>query len=88
MVCTAMHLHSFEEADRVFVLNSERLEWKPESVLAGLGAKLFVASDVSQLLESLLAEIRVGDHVVLMSNGDFQGLPRLLQQGLESRDHD
>ena len=87
-----VHSHAlttvFEEADRVFVLNSERLEWKPESVLAGLGAKLFVASDVNQLLESLLAEIRVGDHVVLMSNGDFQGLPRLLQQGLESRDHD
>ena len=53
--------------------------------MAGLKKKLFVSTEVNELLECLLAEIKNGDQVVLMSNGDFQGLPRLLQQGLESR---
>ena len=75
----------FNEAERVFVLSSGGLSWEPASVLAGLKKKLFVSTEVNELLERLLAEIRNGDQVVLMSNGDFQGLPRLLQQGLESR---
>jgi hypothetical protein len=33
----------------------------------------------------LLAELTAGDQVVLMSNGSFQGLPRLLEQALKSR---
>jgi hypothetical protein len=34
----------------------------------------------------LLDELAHGDQIVLMSNGSFQGLPRLLQQALKSRD--
>ena len=75
----------FNEAERVFVLSSGGLSWEPASVLAGLKKKLFVSTEVNELLDRLLIEIRSGDQVVLMSNGDFQGLPRLLQQGLESR---
>jgi UDP-N-acetylmuramate-alanine ligase len=40
---------------------------------------------VQVLLERLLTELTAGDHVVLMSNGSFQGLPRLLEQALKTR---
>ena len=73
------------EADRVFVLGSQRLDWDPEVVLAPLGAKLAVSRDVATLLEALVAELRAGDQVVLMSNGSFDGLPQLLEQALASR---
>jgi UDP-N-acetylmuramate: L-alanyl-gamma-D-glutamyl-meso-diaminopimelate ligase len=77
---------AFDAADRVFVLASSQLDWKPESALATLGAKLSVAADADALLASLLDELTTGDQVVLMSNGSFQGVPRLLQQALKSRD--
>jgi UDP-N-acetylmuramate: L-alanyl-gamma-D-glutamyl-meso-diaminopimelate ligase len=77
---------AFDAADRVFVLSSERLDWKPETTLATLGGKLSVALDVDELLGGLLDELTSGDQVVLMSNGSFQGLPRLLQQALKSRE--
>jgi UDP-N-acetylmuramate: L-alanyl-gamma-D-glutamyl-meso-diaminopimelate ligase len=77
---------AFDEADRVYVLASERLDWNPESTLAMLGSKLSVAWDVDALLDSLTADLSGGDQVVLMSNGSFQGLPRLLQQALKSRE--
>ena len=72
------------EADRVFVLATEGLNWNPESVLGALGSKLSVARDVNGLLDGLLSELASGDQVILMSNGNFQGLSRLLQQALQS----
>ena len=73
---------SFADADRVFVLAAKDLGFDPAEALAPLGERLVVASDVQALLKRLLAELKAGDHVVLMSNGSFQGLPRLLEQGL------
>jgi UDP-N-acetylmuramate: L-alanyl-gamma-D-glutamyl-meso-diaminopimelate ligase len=76
---------AFRDADRLFVLGAKDLGWDPAAALAALGDKLSVTADVEQLLRALLAELRAGDHVVLMSNGGFQGLPLRLQQALESR---
>jgi UDP-N-acetylmuramate: L-alanyl-gamma-D-glutamyl-meso-diaminopimelate ligase len=76
---------SFAAADRVFVLAASDLGFDPKVALAPLGERLVVAGDVQSLLKRLLAELTAGDHVVLMSNGSFQGLPRLLEQALEGR---
>jgi UDP-N-acetylmuramate: L-alanyl-gamma-D-glutamyl-meso-diaminopimelate ligase len=76
---------SFADADRLFVLGADDLRWDVAGALTPLGAKASVASDVDELLAALLAELRAGDHVVLMSNGGFQGLPLRLQRGLEER---
>jgi UDP-N-acetylmuramate: L-alanyl-gamma-D-glutamyl-meso-diaminopimelate ligase len=76
---------SFAAADRVFVLAAADLGFDPEEALAPLGERLVVAADVQTLLKRLLAQLKEGDQVVLMSNGSFQGLPRLLEQALESR---
>jgi UDP-N-acetylmuramate: L-alanyl-gamma-D-glutamyl-meso-diaminopimelate ligase len=75
----------FAVADRVFVLGAADLGWDPAAVLAPLGARLTVAADVDALLARLLGELEAGDQVVLMSNGSFHGLPRLLEQSLASR---
>jgi UDP-N-acetylmuramate: L-alanyl-gamma-D-glutamyl-meso-diaminopimelate ligase len=75
---------SFGDADKVFVLASDGLDWNPEETMASLGAKLTVESDAQALLDRLLSEFAHGDQVILMSNGSFQGLPRILQQALKS----
>ncbi|HEX7081056.1 MAG TPA: UDP-N-acetylmuramate:L-alanyl-gamma-D-glutamyl-meso-diaminopimelate ligase [Gammaproteobacteria bacterium] len=77
---------AFDAADRVFVLASGDLDWRPETTLATLGSKLSVSLHVEELVEWLLEDLASGDQVVLMSNGNFQGLPRLLQQALRSRE--
>jgi UDP-N-acetylmuramate: L-alanyl-gamma-D-glutamyl-meso-diaminopimelate ligase len=76
---------SFAAADRVFVLAPASLGWDPQQSLAPLGDRLVVAAGAQALLARLLDELRAGDHVVLMSNGSFQGLPRLLEQALGRR---
>jgi UDP-N-acetylmuramate: L-alanyl-gamma-D-glutamyl-meso-diaminopimelate ligase len=76
---------AFDGADRVFVLASRDLSWNPQESLASLGPKLAVAWDRDDLVNALLDDLNHGDNVVLMSNGSFQGLPRVLQQALKSR---
>jgi UDP-N-acetylmuramate: L-alanyl-gamma-D-glutamyl-meso-diaminopimelate ligase len=74
----------FDDADRVFMLASDGLDWMPETTLAELGEKLVVSRDVKSLTEEIVAAALPDDQVVLMSNGSFQGLPRLLQQALQA----
>jgi UDP-N-acetylmuramate: L-alanyl-gamma-D-glutamyl-meso-diaminopimelate ligase len=72
-------------ANRVFVLSAANLGWDPGAALASLGERLVVTTDVQELLKRLVAELKDGDLVVLMSNGSFQGLPELLERALASR---
>jgi UDP-N-acetylmuramate: L-alanyl-gamma-D-glutamyl-meso-diaminopimelate ligase len=76
---------SFAGADRLFVLGADDMRWDVAGAFAPLGAKASVAPNVDALLAALLAELRAGDYVVLMSNGGFQGLPLRLQRALEQR---
>jgi UDP-N-acetylmuramate: L-alanyl-gamma-D-glutamyl-meso-diaminopimelate ligase len=71
-------------ADRVYLLESPGLQWDPRSLLSGIGEKLKVESDVNNIVNDVLADSRSGDQIVMMSNGSFQGLPRLLQQAFKS----
>jgi UDP-N-acetylmuramate: L-alanyl-gamma-D-glutamyl-meso-diaminopimelate ligase len=77
---------AFGDADLVYFLKSEGLDWNPEKALSALGGKLRVAQDVDDLLAQLLGDLESGDQVVLMSNGAFEGLPHKLQQALKSRE--
>ncbi len=76
---------AFDDADRVWLLASGKLDWNPQSTFAALGSKLEIESEVDTLCDRLLEDSESGDQIVLMSNGSFQGLPRLLAQALKSR---
>lgn len=75
---------SLADADRVYLLESAGLEWDPRSVLSGISDKLTIESDVNQIVNNVLADTQTGDQIVMMSNGSFGGLPRLLQQAFKS----
>jgi len=77
---------AFDDADRVFVFASDELDWQPENALGGLGEKLVVARDVEVLCKDVVDTVLPEDQILLMSNGSFHGLPRLLQQALQSLD--
>ncbi len=64
---------SLASADRVYVYDAQ-LGWSAQRALAALGERARCIGDLEQLLAVLAAEARVGDHVVIMSNGGFGGL--------------
>ena len=70
---------AFADADRLFFYQPPKLDWDAQALFSASdeqlsgGCKVF--SEPDALLRCLLTEVRSGDHVIFMSNGDFSGLP-------------
>jgi len=64
---------SLDRADRVFCY-SAGVQWDAAAVLAALGAKAEAHADFDALLERLAVSLVPEDHVVVMSNGGFNGI--------------
>ena len=77
---------SLAEADQVFCY-SAGLGWDAAAALALLGAKAAVQSDFDTLLNAVHAHVRAGDHVLIMSNGGFNGIHDKLLAKLASPAH-
>ncbi len=72
---------AFVDADQVFMYQSGRLDWSPAEVLPA--AQCF--TDTKMLLESVCAEARDGDCIIVMSNGAFDNLPTRISERLSAR---
>ncbi len=64
---------SFARADRVYWFIAG-LSWDAAAVLAPLGAKAEAHADFERLLAAVAGAAKPGDHVVIMSNGGFNGI--------------
>lgn len=69
------------QADLVFCLQPEGLDWSLQEHAGELGDSLSVFNSVDDILTAIMACCRQGDHVVIMSNGGFAGIhQRLLHE--------
>lgn len=69
---------SLNEANSVVLLSRPELEWDTSKVIVALPASSHAVSTVDELLMTLTAQAKPGDHVVFMSNGGFENAPRRL----------
>ena len=67
---------SLDGADVVVFLARPELPWDAEKVIAHVRGEAIVVPDADALLAALGTRVRVGDHVVFMSNAGFDGAPR------------
>ncbi len=74
---------ALEAADQVLLLQPAGLDWDPGEVLAGLAGKMRVYTRTEDIIADLRIRARPGDHLLVMSNGGFDGLPRRLMQTLK-----
>ncbi|TVQ72847.1 MAG: UDP-N-acetylmuramate:L-alanyl-gamma-D-glutamyl-meso-diaminopimelate ligase [Chromatiaceae bacterium] len=73
--------HSLRLADGVWMHQPAAMEWDLAPVVAALGDSACALQDLDELADSLAAQARPGDHVLIMSNGGFGGLhERLLER--------
>jgi UDP-N-acetylmuramate: L-alanyl-gamma-D-glutamyl-meso-diaminopimelate ligase len=72
-------------ADKSWFLNSGDLGWDLPEALAGLKDRARFAPNVDALVKALAAELRAGDHVLVMSNGGFGGLHEKLLAALRAK---
>ena len=65
---------SLDGADRVFMFQPAEVEWDLKKSMQPLGKRAGVFEAVDSLVEELVSELKPGDHVLVMSNGGFQGI--------------
>ncbi len=75
---------SLETADRIFCYTA-KLGWDAASVLAPLGGRVRCEDNSERLIAAITAEARPGDHVLVMSNGGFDGIHERLLAALGER---
>jgi UDP-N-acetylmuramate: L-alanyl-gamma-D-glutamyl-meso-diaminopimelate ligase len=73
-------------ADSAWFLNAPGLEWDLAAALAPLGRRARLEGSVEGLVEGIVAEVRPGDQVLVMSNGGFGGLHEKLLAALRARE--
>ena len=56
------------------------------AALAPMGRRARLGDSVEGLVEGIVAEVRPGDHVLVMSNGGFGGLHEKLLAALRARE--
>jgi UDP-N-acetylmuramate: L-alanyl-gamma-D-glutamyl-meso-diaminopimelate ligase len=72
-------------ADRVFIFCPPDLSWSMGGVVEALGEKADTASSVDAIIDGLSSDLKQGDHVLIMSNGGFEGLHGRLEEALRER---
>jgi UDP-N-acetylmuramate: L-alanyl-gamma-D-glutamyl-meso-diaminopimelate ligase len=75
---------SLAAADRAYVYGAG-LGWDPAEALRPLGERARCFSELEPLVAAVAAEARVGDHVLVMSNGGFGGVHAKLLAALGGR---
>jgi UDP-N-acetylmuramate: L-alanyl-gamma-D-glutamyl-meso-diaminopimelate ligase len=74
---------ALENADLAFALQGP-WGWSVAEALAPMGAQAKVAESVPVLVEAIARAARPGDHVLVMSNGNFDGIHDKLLAALQS----
>jgi UDP-N-acetylmuramate: L-alanyl-gamma-D-glutamyl-meso-diaminopimelate ligase len=85
--------NSLEAADKIFVYGAstgkDSLGWDLNEVLAPLNAKsdnrAVAFDDPSALVEAVANEARPGDHILVMSNGDFGGVHQKILTAIQEK---
>jgi UDP-N-acetylmuramate: L-alanyl-gamma-D-glutamyl-meso-diaminopimelate ligase len=84
------HRHSLPAAtaaaDLVWWYQPDGLDWDLEDVVAASPVPAELCSDTSDMVKRVITVSRPGDHIVVMSNGDFEGVPQLLVSELTALD--
>ncbi len=69
-------------ADKILLLQPAGLNWNIDRVTAALGGRGRAYGSVDEILSALLNELRPADHVLVMSNGDFENIHARLMERL------
>ena len=65
---------SLTKADEVFLYQPESIEWSVEDIARQCQQPAQVGDSVDQLVDKIVSSAKSGDHILVMSNGGFEGI--------------
>ena len=69
-------------ADHVWLMAGDGIEWDPQEELRILDDRSRIVTRSEDLLQQMLDMVKPGDHIVFMSNGGFDSVPRRFCEAL------
>lgn len=75
---------SVKDADKAFWFQPANIDWSLAEVASQCDIEALWFDDLTQLRRAICSEVQPGDRIVVMSNGSFAGLPRLLLSDLHN----
>ncbi|MBA1331931.1 hypothetical protein QQ73_12645 [Candidatus Endoriftia persephone str. Guaymas] len=73
---------ALQVADRVLFFRPAELAWDAAAALQPLGDRVALFDSSEAIIEALAETAQPGDHLLIMSNGGFEGLHRRLLERL------
>ncbi len=73
---------ALKAADRVLLFAPVDLTWDAAAVLRPLGGTVAVFDEVQAIIDSIAGMVEPGDHLLVMSNGSFEGIHQRLLDAL------
>lgn len=87
-MCMGTHQHQLAscliKADWVLVYQSTKVAWDVANCFSPLKDRVHIYQDVQSIIDHLIAQVRGGDQILIMSNGSFDHLHSRLLQALKS----
>ena len=65
---------SLHQADHVFLYQPDSIEWSLDEVAQQCSQPAYTSEDIDQLVDAIVAKAQSGDHILVMSNGGFDGI--------------
>ncbi len=76
---------SLQVADRIYLYEPANLGWSLRAVMTGLSGKAQAFAKTDAIIAQLLAQVKPGEHVLIMSNGGFENIHQRLLDALKLR---
>ncbi|KOR30005.1 UDP-N-acetylmuramate:L-alanyl-gamma-D-glutamyl-meso-diaminopimelate ligase [Achromatium sp. WMS2] len=73
---------SLQHADYIHVYTPPSLSWDAQTALSSLGSRLSIHTQTDAIIADLVTKVLPGDHIIIMSNGGFEGIQQRLLQAL------
>lgn len=77
---------SWQLADEVLLFQPDNLSWSLNELIAQSDVSTQVYGDIENIIEDLLSKVKPQDHILIMSNGGFNGIHEKLLEKLTKHD--
>ncbi|GEA60451.1 UDP-N-acetylmuramate:L-alanyl-gamma-D-glutamyl-meso-diaminopimelate ligase [Vibrio comitans] len=74
-------------ADKVFLYQPDSIDWSVQDIAQQCSQPAQASNSVDDIVQSLVDETKPGDHILVMSNGGFEGIHTKLLQALQVAEH-
>jgi len=75
--------NSWQQADEICLYQPEGLDWNLDDVVSQSETAAAVYSSTDKIIEHLVSKSESGDHILIMSNGGFEGIHQRMLDALE-----